>query len=325
MKRILCILLLIGFAASLQAQDIHFSQIDINPILFNPAYSGFFDGSGRFGASYRNQWSTVSKAFQTLAISAELPLVRRRYWSDGLNIGAVIYSDRAGTLHYGISTANAVLSYYKAFGSSNNNFISVALEGGAGSAGYSTDNLVMEDMSENLQAPNSRFLTLSAGMAWFCQPNDLLFFKIGLSGHNLNRPNIAYLPSDNAFIERKISLYSRLEYRAWPTVAVAPLVAAMRQLEYTEMMFGCDVKWYLSETNAKQVVFSSGVHYRWRDAAMIELALEYNAYIFALTYDANFSKLTSASNTFGSFELGIVYRLNRTKRINRRALPCPIM
>ena len=31
------------------AQDIHFSQIDLNPVLFNPAYAGFFEGKARFG------------------------------------------------------------------------------------------------------------------------------------------------------------------------------------------------------------------------------------------------------------------------------------
>ena len=36
----LCLYLLLS--PSLRSQDIHFSQIDINPVALNPAYNGFF-------------------------------------------------------------------------------------------------------------------------------------------------------------------------------------------------------------------------------------------------------------------------------------------
>ena len=66
------------FSFDIKAQDIHFSMFDLDPLLFNPAYSGFFDATARFGAVYRNQWASVSTPFQTVSATAEVALSRSR-------------------------------------------------------------------------------------------------------------------------------------------------------------------------------------------------------------------------------------------------------
>lgn len=309
----------------LQSQDIHFSQVDVNPILFNPAYSGFFDGTGRYGVSYRNQWASVSKAFQTMAATAEFSLKRRRYFRDGFNMGVILYSDRAGTLHYGTSAANLILSYYKAVDSRSNNIISVAIEGGIGHSGFNTDDIVLGDPTDDLPMTGANFMTVGTGFAWFYQPLDDFYIKLGLSGRNLNRPNISYYGMDDAFIERKFTTYARSEYRAWGDVSIMPLLAGMFQKNYREVLMGCDVKWYLSESAGRLITFSAGMHYRWRDAALVALAAEYNAFLFALSYDANLSRLTPASKSIGSFEVNIIYRLIQNRTVKRKAMPCPII
>ncbi len=310
---------------SAQAQDIHFSQIDINPLLFNPAYSGFFDGTGRFALAYRNQWSSVSKAFQTIAASAELSMLRRRHQGDGFNLGLLFFSDRAGTLHYGTTAANLLISYYKALAGDNNNFLSFALELGAGQAGFNTGDIDMEDPSDAIPSTTANFVSIGAGCAWFYQPNDDCLFKVGLSGRNLNRPDISFLELDDTHIERRFNVYGRAEFRVLPDISVLPVVAASFQKNYREMIVGCDAKWYLSESSFRFLALAAGLRYRWRDAATVELSAEYNAFIFALSYDANLSKLTPASKSVGAFELAIVYRLAKSNRPRRKAIPCPIM
>ncbi|MCR4828896.1 MAG: PorP/SprF family type IX secretion system membrane protein [Bacteroidales bacterium] len=321
----LTLLLSLAGGTTLLAQDIHFSQIDINPILYNPAYSGFFDGNGRFGIVYRNQWASVSKAFQTVAATAETPIMRRRYQGDGFGLGCILYNDRAGTLGYGTTAGNVILSYFKSLGASNNNFLSLAIEAGAGQQGFSTEDMELIDPTEDLEKQTTSFLTVGAGVAWFLQPNDDFYLKMGLAGRNLNRPNISYLGMGDTYLERKFSAYARAEYRVWSDISLMPLAAIMVQKKYSEALLGCDAKWYLSESNTLQLAFSAGIHYRWRDAALVELAVDYNAFTFAFTYDANLSKLTPASKSIGSFEIGIIYRLNKHKRINRKAMPCPII
>ena len=89
----------------LRAQDVHYSQIDINPVLFNPAYTAFFDGRCRAGMVYRNQWASVSDPFQTLSFSAEAPLCHDRYGHQGFGVGLLFFRDKAGSLNYGTTSA----------------------------------------------------------------------------------------------------------------------------------------------------------------------------------------------------------------------------
>ncbi|MBQ6238560.1 MAG: PorP/SprF family type IX secretion system membrane protein [Bacteroidales bacterium] len=324
-RRLISILLLLTVFVPARGQDIHFSQIDVNPVLFNPAYSGFFDGQGRFGGIYRNQWASVSKAFQTIAATAECSLMRRRYYGDGLSLGTILYSDRAGTLHYGTTAGNLILSYFKSVGRNRNSSISAAAEVGFGQAGFNNADIILEDPTDDFAQYSKSFFTIGAGLAWFYQPNDDLYFKAGIAARNINRPDISYMMTDSTFIERKFSLYARSEYRAWGDISLMPLVAAVLQNNYREAIVGCDVKWYLSESSTRTVSFSWGIHYRWRDAALVEMTAEYNAFLFALSYDANLSKLTPASHSLGAFEISIVYRLARNTRVRRTAMPCPIM
>lgn len=324
-KWILSLPLLLLPLASLRGQDIHFSQVDLNPILFNPAYSGFFDGTGRFGLCYRNQWASVSKAFQTIAATAEVSLLRRRYQGDGVSAGVILYSDRAGTLHYGTSAANLILSYYKALGQNNNCFLSLAAEVGIGQAGFNTADISMEDPSDELPNVSAGFVTVGAGAAWFYQPNNDFYVKVGVAGRNLNQPDISYLELEDAYIYRKLTGYGRAEYRAWSDVSLMPLVAVSLQENYRELLVGADAKWYVAEGGGQSTAFSAGLHYRWRDALMVELSAELGAFLLGLSYDANLSKLTPASKSIGSFELALVYRLVRQRRVSHRALPCPII
>ena len=183
----------------------------------------------------------------------------------------------------------------------------------------------MQDPSEGIENTAANFMSIGAGVAWFHQPSDDFYIKLGLSGRNLNEPDITYLELDDAKIARKFSGYARAEYRAWPSVALMPLVAGMVQNNYRELMVGGDVKWYITESAGTVFNMSGGLHYRWRDAALVEFTIEYNAFLFALTYDANLSKLTPASKSVGSFELGMVYRLVHNRRVRHKAMPCPII
>ncbi|HET7000972.1 MAG TPA: type IX secretion system membrane protein PorP/SprF, partial [Puia sp.] len=62
--RIRIVILIFFFQVSggyiLKAQDLHFSQWFNEPLLTNPANTGFIpDADYRLGANYRNQWSSV--------------------------------------------------------------------------------------------------------------------------------------------------------------------------------------------------------------------------------------------------------------------------
>lgn len=321
MPKTLAILLLLTALVTARAQDIHFSQVDANPLLLNPAYAGFYDGAGRFGVIYRNQWASVSTPFQTFAITGEMALWRNSTATQGFSIGASIFSDHAGTLHYGTTSAHLSLAYYQALNRQRNNFISFGLEGGYAQSGFDPTRAVMDDPNELFLTQQVSYPLLAGGVAWYYQPSGDLHTKVGLSVRNINQPNITYLGVDNTRLLRRYSLFARAEYRHWQTWSLMPVVLFQMQGEYRELVYGADIKWYLVENGHHQFSLRAGLAYRQADALIANLLVEYDAFLFNFCYDANISGLAAASRTIGAFELGIVYRLSKGSK-KTKALKC---
>ena len=278
-----------------QAQDIHFSMFDLDPLLFNPAYSGFFDATARFGAVYRNQWASVSTPFQTFSATAEVALSR----------------------------SNVHVSYFQGLGDGSN-IISVGLEGGIGQVGFSTDGIEMADGTESFNRTKVLYPTLGAGIAWYCQLSDALYTKLGVSMRNINEPDISHMDmSADARLSRHFNIYGRAEWRVTDDWGLLPVVGYQRQRNFNELVYGCDVRWYVDENPRSSLAFSAGIIGRHADAAAIDLAVLWRSWTFAFCYDVNLSRLATASHTIGSFEVGVVYMIHKDNR-RRRAIQCPI-
>ena len=322
-----CVSIIFTFHFSLftstRAQDFHFSMLDLDPMLFNPAYSGFFDGTGRFGVVYRNQWASVSKPFQTLSATAEFSLTRSNRSMNGLNMGLWLTTDREGTLNYGSTSAALVMSYFQSLNHSGSHILSAAIEAGGGQVGFSTEEIVMGDPSEQFERTRAPYPTIGAGVAWFWQVSDELYTKVGMAMRNINEPDISYLGMSDTRLMRRLTAYARAEWRAAPQWGVLPVVGYQRQGTFSEMVFGCDARWYLRESQHDYLALSAGLLGRMGDALAINLAMLWRDWTFAFSYDANISRLATASHTIGAFELGIVYMIHK-KDYHTRALPCPI-
>ena len=306
-----------------RGQDIHFSFLDLDPLLFNPAYSGFFDGQGRFGAIYRNQWASVTTPFQTLSVTAELSLMRSKRNQNGLSAGLWVSADRAGDLNYGSTSASAILSYYQAVGNSDN-LISVAGELGIGQTGFNPEDIVFPDVTETFSHEKVLYPTLGVGIAWFHQHTENIYTKVGFSIRNINEPNISYLDMSDTRLSRKWNLYARGEWRWLPQWGLQPVVGFQHQKNFSELVYGTDVKWYLNERPSDYFALSAGLLGRHGDALSVNLAVDWRSWTFAFSYDANLSTLAEASHTLGAFEIGVIYRIIK-KDNTKRALPCPII
>ncbi len=310
-------------SSRLRAQDIHFSLLDLDPLLFNPAYSGFFNGTGRFGAVYRNQWASVSIPFQTVTATAEMALLRSQRNRNGLSGGMWVSADRAGTLHYGTTQAALIASYFQAV-DNGDNLVSVAVEGGIGQIGFSIDDIQMGDEEEHFDQTSQSYWTLGAGAAWFSQWSEKFYTKVGFAMRNINQPQTAFLEtSGDSRLALRWNLYGRAEWRAWRNASVLPVIGFQRQAAYSELVYGCDARWYLNERPSEYLVLSAGLMGRHADAMAVNMAVLWHEWTFALSYDANLSRLAEASHTLGAFELGIVYMITKKDR-RTAAMPCPI-
>lgn len=320
-KRYASLLLLTLFSSALKGQDIHFSQVDADPLLLNPAYTGFYNGLGRFGAIYRNQWASVSIPYQTLALTGELAVWRSPSQRSGFSMGLSFFSDHAGTLHYGSTISQLSAAYFFALNRRSNNFLSVGLEGGFCQAGFDPSSAQLEDPTEVFATPQIHYPLLAAGVAWYYQPSGDFHTRIGLSVRNINRPNITYMQTDDTFMEPHYSLSMRAEYRHWHSCSLMPVVLFQMQGSHYEWVYGADLKWYLAEGGQHEISLRGGLALRQADALICNLLIEYDAFLFNFCYDANISGLAIASRGIGAFEVGLVYRLSKSPK-KTKAIKC---
>ena len=317
--------LLIGMMAwgALAAQDIHFSQVDADPVLLNPAYSGFYQGAGRFGLIYRNQWASVSVPYQTFAVTGEMALWRSSNQRNGLSAGLLFFNDHAGTLGYGTTSGHVSVAYYTALNRAGSSVLSVGLEGAYAQSGFDPSRVEMEDPSDLVATNRVGYPLLAVGAAWYYQPTGDFHTKVGFSLRNANRPNISYGGLDNVYLERRYSLFARAEYRRWQSVSLMPVVLGQIQGRHRELVYGMDVKWYIEEGGAREVSLRCGLAFRHGDAVIANVMMEYGPMVFTFCYDANVSGLAAASHTVGAFEGGVVYRMSKGAK-KRKAIKCPV-
>lgn len=75
-EKCLVLILLLSFRLVAMAQDPYFSQYFSSPLTFNPALTGYIDGSHRLAVNYRSQWANISTPYHTAAVSFDTRIMR---------------------------------------------------------------------------------------------------------------------------------------------------------------------------------------------------------------------------------------------------------
>ena len=89
------------------AQDIHFSQFNVAPMVYNPALAGGFDGDIRFIGNQRTQWRSVTAPYSTIGVSADFNHKNQPLMGSAFSI----YQDRAGDSKLNTIAVNGAFSY----------------------------------------------------------------------------------------------------------------------------------------------------------------------------------------------------------------------
>src|SRR5450432_2672982 len=120
--KIFAIVMVTFFAMQgMMAQDLHFSQFFNNPLLTNPANTGFIpDADYRLGASYRNQYSNIMAVpYKTMSIYGDAQVFRNRIETGWLGLGGVILRDVAGTGSLTSTKVYGSVAYHQELGLSS--------------------------------------------------------------------------------------------------------------------------------------------------------------------------------------------------------------
>jgi hypothetical protein len=81
----------------------------------------------------------------------------------------------------------------------------------------------------------------------------------------------------------------------------------------------------MSNTSAEnKLALSAGAYYRWNDAIIPTVKIDYKQLGIGFSYDANISKLKPASRSIGSFELTLSYiSFYKSKQSSSDKYRCP--
>ncbi len=316
-KIFICIVICSFFVAEGSAQDLHFSQFFNNPLLTNPANTGFIpDADYRLGASYRNQYSNImSVPYKTMSIFGDAQVFRNRIETGWMGLGAVILRDVAGTGSLTSTKAYASIAYHQMLGLSS--LLTAGFNIGWANKRIDQSKLTFPDQFDGkffdgnqptsvvLLNNNISYFDMQVGMNYAYFPTQDIYINAGYSIHHVNTPKETFFEdaADNKISMRHIAFINGI-FKLNDNVIINPNAYYTTQARASEFQLGLNGAYNLSGDGSKQII--AGLYYRYNDAVIPMIGLEINHIRFTFSYDVTISSLKNFNNSFGAAEFNLL-------------------
>ena len=336
MKKILLSLAVtVVMVAIADAQDPNFSQFFASPLTLNPALTGKFDGTLRVAGNYRNQWPTINNAYVTKTISVDFGIMKNKLADiDQMGVGVLALTDRAGDGVLVTNSAGLSFAYHKGLDEDGYHQIGAAFQGAYTNKRLDVTKVVFEDeltpygfvpgttgeIFSNKQI-NVSYFDVNAGLLYNGSTNGYNNFYIGASMYHINRPK-------ESFQGGQFILNVRTTLQAGGKIPVGPYnyfhVSAIHSMQAKahNTVAGGAFSYNVNSNQDNPTNVYMGAWYRFNDAVIPYIGLEFNGILIGATYDANTSDLRPASNTRGGMEISMIY-IKKPSDPNARKLNCP--
>ena len=319
-------------------QDINYSQFYELPLLRNPALAGIFNGNVRFTAGYRNQWESVTAPYRTMALGTEIKFFKGFTKGDFITTGFQITNDVAGDSKLKRTQFFPVLNYHKLLNEESNTLISVAFMGGPVSENFDPGKLQFDDQFVNGSYSSSNptaqtfsktgftYIDASTGISLSSFIKDNLKFYIGAGLYHFNKPSLSFIADNDVRLNKKwvfnagLSAYTSTYNRI--VIYADYFTQGGDKLAQGGFLFTHNFDHTGDES---RLSVSGGAAYRWKDAMIPVIKINTNKLSIGMSYDVNTSKLKTASNYRGGFELTLSYMgLWSGKNSDAELVHCPI-
>lgn len=339
---VLSALMLLVFSG-LKAQDPRFSQYNASPLTLNPAMTGVFNGNYRISAIYRSQWHSILKAddpqgtplFRTFSGAFDMRFNVNK--TDGIGVGLVFLTDKAGAADYGTNQLNLNFSYSKGLGQQGAHNIALGISAGGAIRGINYNALRFgnqfdgtgfdptHNSGETNISDNLKFFDISAGLFYyFVNKNSSNKGRSnaygGFAVSHLNRPNQSFYSGQSADLYMKYTVSGGGGFPIATQVDLQPSFMFMKQGPALETDLGTYVKIFFTPNDPNGNAFYIGPWYRivTRDnvtakggiaseALILMTKLDYSSFTLGFSFDLNLSELTNATNTNGAFEISLAH------------------
>lgn len=303
------------------AQDLHFSQFYENAMLRNPALTGIFSGDYKAGVNYRRQWGSIGAPFQTMLASAEVKVPVNEV-NDFLSGGICAVYDKAGQTSFSSLQIIGCLNYNKSMEDEHRSYISAGISGGYAQQSVSTVRMIFGDQymngsydpgnlsAENISGTNVRYFDLGAGVSFNSSlgERNRVNYYLGAAAYHINKPKVAFDKNDayTALLPRW-NANAGMQWMIEEHAVLSLHGNYSRMGANQEIIAGFLASWRNIDMATRKKVFAlyGGVFYRWNDAWIPTLKLDYKTFSFTFSYDMTTSGLTKANNGQGGFEISV--------------------
>lgn len=344
MKKILfCLGACLALTHTSQAQDVHFSQYFTSPMTLNPGLTGLTQSDFRLAVNYRDQWSAVNNApYTTATLSYDMASLRGQFASgDYLGFGVLALYDKAGTGGLQNVTLGLSAAYHKAFGVDKQHTLSFGVQGTLVQKSIQQDKLTFEDeydprdqtfrvntTKDFLANKDLTYPDFAIGLIYSGRISEHATLFGGASMYHITRPVETFLGGQHK-LYRRTTAYAGTQLDMNDRTVFYGSALMHIQGPNTSIIGGGAVGFVLNPGYDKEYSRASilylGSWYRYNDAVIPYIGFEWSKAQLGVSYDANLSGFTPATNGNGAMEISLIFNgtINRTDPTQRFITACP--
>ena len=325
MKQLLTLICIISCVIQLTAQDGHFSQFYASPMALSPALTGMSAYKLKATAQYREQWRSVTIPYVSMqgGIEGRFNSGYNNAWGAGL----YFVNNEAGDAQFSNPQIYLSGAYHFGLDADGSSFISVGGQFGAAQRSIQnslTFNSQYNGTFFNINIPSGEqidnqqmtYFDGAAGLAYSYIIDGQTSFYVGSALYHINRPNISFTSEPDP-LSRKFTFYAGGSFPLSEQFSLLLQGVIFNQGPFNEVNFGAMVRYDLIPSyydNAGELAIAVGTIHRIQDAQIFVGRLDYKTFSLGLSYDFNFSNLTTASNSRGGYEVSLVYQFGEIER-----------
>jgi len=337
MKKLLALITLLTAGICAFAQDPHFSQFFSSPLTLNPAYTGKFDGTFRVAGNYRNQWPTINNAFTTATASVDFDIIQNKLPEfDTWGVGIMGMNDQSGDKILTNNFISLSTAYHKGLDENGYHTLTVGFQGTYANKRLDISKATFEDMlradgftgttredfSNNTSNIALNYFDVNAGLLYSGTTNGYNNFYLGVSTYHINRSKESF-KGGNYILNPRLTVHGGGYAPIGRITTLHASFIYQQQAGASETVLGGAVAFKLNEDdNSNETNLYTGLWYRFKDAFIPYIGLEFAGLRLGYSYDVNNSSLNTASNSRGGNEISLIY-VRKASDPNRRKLGCP--
>lgn len=314
------------------AQDLQLSQFYQTPLYRNPALSGIMHGDIRAQMVMRSQWNSLANAYKTGSFNLEYK-TKSGAGDDYITWGLQAYYDRAGTTDLTTTILMPAINYHRSISQNQNRYLSLGFMGGFVQRRFDRSKMTTnhqydtgldgEDQVNSLYSywDGSVGLSYNSGIGG----NEKSNLVIGVAYHHFNKPSGSFYDDPTVKLEPKLvaSADLKLDMNEYSTATI--YAECLKQGPNTQVIGGLLYGFKFGQlADEPEYILHGGAFFRWGDAIIPTIKLDYHNFSMGFSYDVNISKLASKSSGRGGFELSVTY-IGFLNKYNSSldALKCP--